>query len=256
MSLAKYNLLKNHALLFGTWCAFVDVSQCWLQETTNMSPRILAFATIALLAGQPAFADVISYTTIADQSNFMYDPISMADKITVALPDFDPALGTLTGATLVFSGTNSPQFNVINVGDVAGTGIGSTLATYTLTGAGVSIFTSAPTGPQTVAVGGAVGDHASSAQVPSPFDVLVDLNPALVKGSGSNSFVVDEEFATSGTTNTVGADLAYGGGGDLSFDLTVAYSYTPEPIPAPEPVSMALLGTGLIGLGIIKRRRA
>ncbi len=41
-----------------------------------------------------------------------------------------------------------------------------------------------------------------------------------------------------------------GGGGDISFTAT------PNPSPVPEPASMALLGAGLAGIGLLRRRRA
>lgn len=53
--------------------------------------------------------------------------------------------------------------------------------------------------------------------------------------------------------NTTGGGSGFtlnGGGGDISFTAT------PNPSPVPEPASMALLGAGLAGIGLLRRRRA
>jgi hypothetical protein len=43
--------------------------------------------------------------------------------------------------------------------------------------------------------------------------------------------------------------------GQGGFPLDIAVQARDVPVPAPEPISIALLGAGLVGLGVIRRRR-
>jgi hypothetical protein len=81
----------------------------------------------------------------------------------------------------------------------------------------------------------------------------VSFNNQALSGSGQNFFTLlasDGEVATSfSLTSTVGIlDIA-----DLQ-QVRIGQTPVPTPTPAPEPASMALIGAGLAGLGLIRRR--
>jgi hypothetical protein len=187
-----------------------------------------------------------------------------AGMLILTLPEFNSSLGTLTGATLQIEGISQPQLEVLNLGSATSTGSGTTVATYSVTGPGVSgLSASVSSGLVTVTVPGGIGNIASSPP-PSPifFNPVVALSDlAAVTGPGTVAFDVTESFTTTGTTIApAGADLAYGGGASANFLMDVTYTYTPGVRdnggdPVPEPFSITILGVGLLGVGIVKRRR-
>jgi hypothetical protein len=213
---------------------------------------LLAGTTLGLSLGAANAAVITKFTPTVTQAAF--NPQGL---LILTLPQFDAALGTLTGATLQIEGIAQPQFQVLQVGTVAGTGTGATAVTYAVSGIGVAgLSASASSGLQTVSVDAGFLDLASSPP-PNPifFNPVVALsNLAALTGTGTIAFNINESETTSGTTETPGANLAFGGVASANLLLDIAYTYTPID-PVPEPASLAVLGMGLLGLGAVKRRK-
>lgn len=71
---------------------------------------------------------------------------------------------------------------------------------------------------------------------------------ALFTGSGNILLPID---AVGESSHTGGGNVSFLSETDAYADATVTYTY----IPAPEPVTLALFGSGLVGGGLLRRRR-
>jgi hypothetical protein len=85
------------------------------------------------------------------------------------------------------------------------------------------------------------------------------LNFGFFQGFGSNSFTADlatDAVAVNGSSNDPHAkSLRYGGDGNMGAIATFTYSFAEVAAPAPEPLTFALVGSSLIGLGLVVRRK-
>lgn len=75
---------------------------------------------------------------------------------------------------------------------------------------------------------------------------------------GGNGIPLDMIFSTDNALTDAGGTLTFTGGWDNNFSLETFNGTlvgTPDVAPTPEPSSFALLGTGLVGLGGVLRRR-
>ena len=210
-----------------------------------------------LLSSSVVFAGTVTeYSPTYNQSAF-----DVTGNLTIDLPAFNPMLGTLNSATVVFEGITQPQLEVFNFGSAAGIGVGSEVVNYTLSGNGANLFVSESSGTQSVSVPGGFGNIDSSpAGSPMFFDSTQTLSaPTGLTGAGDLTFSLNELFTSSGSVSstTPTAVLGFGGTASSNFGLQITYDYTAvDPSAVPEPMTLAIVSVGLIGLGMARRKRA
>lgn len=223
-----------------------------MKLTKNVS---LGLAMAFALAANSAQADTISGGSFSNA--LQTTEINQSGSLAL----FDSNLGILTGVTLTLSGAAQTQITLTNnaaqAQNVTATGtvdvnFGSSLAALNAQLAGLNplVLLSLSTGLQNIASGGTY-----TSPVLNDSDNFLVINPppiAQFAQAGGGFFTISCDSAS-------GISLKGGGGNVVSTQATTAgcgasieYEYTKRQVP--EPGTMALLGLGVLGLGVARRR--
>jgi hypothetical protein len=231
----------------------------------NLSPELrrnvlvkkLGFVVAALLAVSTANATVISGGTQA------YGPAATDfSGLNVSLAGYDHLSGNLIGVILTLTGHIDTQYSASNASGTDGTlDSAQTTSEMTLFFGATGLVTAIPVasltgGPYLVPANSlstnygplASGDNADNQQYNSPDPIVTAFDTlALV------NFTVDS--ATSTLFGTSGGNVAGGQATNGSGTVHVDFIVEDPGTGTPEPASMALIGGGLTGIGLLLRRR-
>jgi PEP-CTERM motif len=172
---------------------------------------------------------------------------------TVQLPQFDPALGTLTAASATLSGLVQPLLEIFNTGrSQVSLSVQEFLNLGTLQAR--TNFSFGGFIPNNTPVDGVLFP-------PMPLSASTSLNGQLSQFTGPGALPFTLTLASPATLEQGPTVTGISSSASASGAITLDYTYTPVPAPAPtpvavpEPASLAVLGAGLVGLGLATRRR-
>ena len=214
--------------------------------------KTLSTLTLLGVVAGIASASTISFSTsIGSQTTAFSTPFT--------LQGFNTVLGTLTGVTISETVSGTPNISVFNTTGTSQSFTGGSSSTPIEVegpdGTMVSVSEAATgiSGSVTAAFGST--NFAGSAFGPTSNSVSVaSANFSQYEGSGTFT----ENFTAlngNGSYNGVAASgVFFSGGASAAETATVTYTYNQAP-GVPEPATMALVGFGLAGLGLIGRKK-
>lgn len=212
-----------------------------------------------LLAGIGLQAATITLGPVTSSGG--YDPGDQTSYVSnILLPQFNSALGTLTGVQITVDTQINRSGSMTNNGSTAADLSYFYGATQiSISGEGVShtqsasgAFTAGESFSGVAASGGTV--NIASLQEYDLGNLFNAGNLSAFIGSGSVSYAVNAVsnlFTSCGSGNCATNIITRMGG-----QMTVTYTYEPDTNEVPEPASFAMVGLGVLALGMIGRRRS
>ncbi|MEO5926525.1 MAG: choice-of-anchor E domain-containing protein [Bryobacteraceae bacterium] len=226
----------------------------------------MALMTVFLGASSAFGATITQTCTIAVQA-VPYDSAVGAPPNPCSFNLFNSSTGTLLGVTLQISGVGgSVQAQQTNTSLTTNYTFTNSVTTIGLvfTGPDATIVSvnQASTPPCSGTVNANTTNTTCAATVFSGLNgpVVAAASIAAYQGAGGGSFNVNASGQLVSASGSGGPGSAgrvfFGGDGSIGGTVTLSYDYTPGQSSVPEPSTSALIGSGLIGLFALARRRS
>ena len=215
--------------------------------------RILTGTAIFVAACGFASADSIisySHTTPSTQTAF---------SDTFTLPTFNIPTAVLTGITITITGSETAEVDVFNstTGPLGFTNASATIPFSLTVPSDLNLVVASFSGTATLASGTANPGANPFPGITNPFSHTQSVASAswsLFETPPSGTTIGLDFIGATGTySGTAGAGVFFGGSAVASAITTITYDYV-FPSGVPEPATYALMGSALVGLGLLRKR--